>query len=38
MSFPQKNSSGTPGFPAWVRAVAVLLVVALVAFFVISAF
>jgi hypothetical protein len=36
MSFPQKDPEGTPGFPLWVRGVAIVLIVALVGFFVIS--
>ncbi len=38
MSLPTRNSSDPPGFPAWVRVVAIVLIVALVGFFVISAF
>jgi len=35
--FPRKDPAGTPGFPVWVRVVAVLLVVALFGFFGVSA-
>jgi hypothetical protein len=36
MTFPEKDTSGTPGFPVWVRAVALLVIVSLVGFFVVS--
>jgi len=35
--FPRKDPEATPGFPAWVRLVAVLLVVALLGFFGVAA-
>lgn len=38
MSIPRRNSSEPGGFPGWVRVVAVVLIVALIGFFVISAF
>lgn len=37
MMFPQKDPEGAPGFPAWVRVVALLLVVALLGFFGVAA-
>jgi hypothetical protein len=37
MMFPRKDPTGTPGFPAWVRVVALLLVVALLGFFGVAA-
>jgi hypothetical protein len=37
MMFPRKDPVEAPGFPVWVRVVAVLLVVALLGFFGVSA-
>jgi hypothetical protein len=35
---PHEDPSQTPGFPTWVRLVALLVIVALVGFFALSAF
>ncbi len=37
MSFDEDDSAGTSGFPLWVRAVALLLIVSLVGWFVLTA-
>jgi hypothetical protein len=37
MSFDEDDTAGTPGFPLWVRAVALLLIVSLVGWFVLTA-
>jgi hypothetical protein len=35
---PHEDTSQTPGFPVWVRVVALVVIVALVGFFALSAF